>query len=138
MQNTQHSLFDPAFQAASIPAFIQTVMTQGASLAASISGGKDSDAMLRFLVKLYQSRGWKGEQIALFCDLGRIEWAGVTKDRGLKPCPSRTALPGSEHTPSTHLRGLPQQNSQNSLDSKEPDQVALANRLGHTACWKFP
>lgn len=47
-------------------------------LAVSISGGKDSDAMLRFLVKLHQARGWQGNLYGLFCDLGRIEWGGVT------------------------------------------------------------
>ena len=74
----QNSIFDPAFQADPIPAFIHTVMAQEAVLAASVSGGKDSDAMLRYLVKLHQAQGWRGNLLALFCDLGRIEWAGVT------------------------------------------------------------
>ena len=73
----QHSLFDPAFQSDSIPPFIQTVMNHGAHLACSVSGGKDSDAMLRFLAKLHWARRWRGDLFALFCDLGRIEWAGV-------------------------------------------------------------
>lgn len=74
----QNSLFDPAFQSNSIPAFLKTVMGYGPDLAVSISGGKDSDAMLRYVVKLHQAQGWRGNLIALFCDLGRIEWAGVT------------------------------------------------------------
>ena len=72
----QTYLFDAAYDN-SIPSFIQTVMTQGADLAVSISGGKDSDAMLRLLTKLHQARGWQGDLFALFCELGRIEWLGV-------------------------------------------------------------
>jgi 3'-phosphoadenosine 5'-phosphosulfate sulfotransferase (PAPS reductase)/FAD synthetase len=75
----QSSIFDPAYQEGSIPPFIQRVMAHGADLAGSASGGKDSDAMLRFLTKLHCARGWKGNFFALFCDLGRIEWAGVTE-----------------------------------------------------------
>ena len=74
----QTSLFDPAYDN-SIPNFVQSVMTHGADLAVSISGGKDSDAMLRFLAKLHQAKGWKGSLFALFCELGRIEWLGVNE-----------------------------------------------------------
>ena len=73
----QNSLFDPAYQQDSVPEFIRSLMEQGAALSVSISGGKDSDAMLRFLAKLYQANGWKGGLSALFCELGRIEWLGV-------------------------------------------------------------
>ncbi|MBE9180258.1 phosphoadenosine phosphosulfate reductase family protein [Oculatella sp. LEGE 06141] len=62
-----------------IPTFIERVMEHGADLAGSASGGKDSDAMLRFMSKLHQERGWKGNFFALFCELGRIEWVGVTE-----------------------------------------------------------
>ena len=75
----QSSLFDPAYQQDSIPKFIRSLMEQGAALSVSISGGKDSDAMLRFLAKLYQTNGWKGSLSALFCELGRIEWLGVVE-----------------------------------------------------------
>ena len=75
----QSSLFDPAYQQDSAPEFIQKIMGQGAALSVSISGGKDSDAMLRFLVKLYQANGWEGGLSTLFCELGRIEWLGVTE-----------------------------------------------------------
>lgn len=75
----QNSIFDPAFQSGYIPPLIQAVLAQGADLAASISGGKDSDAMLRFLAKLHQAQGWHGHLFALFCELGRIEWPGVTE-----------------------------------------------------------
>ena len=49
----------------------------GAALAISISGGKDSDAMLRHLVALHRAQGWKGELFAITADLGRIEWPGT-------------------------------------------------------------
>ena len=73
----QSSLFDPAYADNSIPSFIQTIMSYGADLAVSISGGKDSDAMLRLLTKLHPAKGWQGDLFALFCELGRIEWLGV-------------------------------------------------------------
>lgn len=52
-------------------------MRFGPDLAVSVSGGKDSDAMVRYLSALHQEQGWQGSLYALFCDLGRIEWAGV-------------------------------------------------------------
>ena len=52
-------------------------MEMGAALAISISGGKDSDAMLRHLVALHRIQGWKGELFAITADLGRIEWPGT-------------------------------------------------------------
>lgn len=75
----QISIFDPVYQQDSIPPFLDLVMSHGADLAVSASGGKDSDAMLRFTQKLHVARGWSGDLFALFCDLGRIEWAGVTE-----------------------------------------------------------
>ncbi|MEO0521148.1 MAG: phosphoadenosine phosphosulfate reductase family protein [Cyanobacteria bacterium P01_A01_bin.116] len=54
-------------------------MSHGADLAVSVSGGKDGDAMLRFLSKRHSAKGWTGQLFALFCDLGRIEWAGVSE-----------------------------------------------------------
>ena len=66
----QNSLLDAAYSENSTPAFVQTVMSAGADLAVSISGGKDSDAMIRFLAKLHQVRDWQGDLFALFCELG--------------------------------------------------------------------
>ena len=60
-----------------VPSFIQTVIESGATLAVSISGGKDSDAMLRYLVSKHRIEQWPIKMFALFCDLGRIEWPGV-------------------------------------------------------------
>ena len=57
--------------------FIGSVLAEGAALAISVSGGKDSDAMLRYLYQLWLEQGWPGDTFALFCELGRIEWPGV-------------------------------------------------------------
>jgi 3'-phosphoadenosine 5'-phosphosulfate sulfotransferase (PAPS reductase)/FAD synthetase len=60
-----------------LPPVIQQAMDMGAALVISVSGGKDSDAMLVATVKAYRAMGWSGPIFALFCDLGRIEWAGA-------------------------------------------------------------
>ena len=57
--------------------FIGSVLAEGAALAVSVSGGKDSDAMLHYLHQLSIEQQWPGDAFALFCELGRIEWAGV-------------------------------------------------------------
>ena len=62
-----------------VPGFMQSVLDAGATLAVSVSGGKDSDAMLRYLVNTHSTKNWTGELFSLFCDLGRIEWPGVSK-----------------------------------------------------------
>lgn len=62
-----------------VPSFMQSVLSTGATLAVSVSGGKDSDAMLRYLVSTHSAEGWTGELFSLFCDLGRIEWPGVSE-----------------------------------------------------------
>lgn len=59
--------------------FMQSVLGAGATLAISVSGGKDSDAMLRYLASTHSTENWTGELFALFCDLGRIEWPGVSE-----------------------------------------------------------
>src|SRR5262244_3340423 len=58
----------------SLPAAIEQQLERGAALAISISGGKDSQAMVRALVRLHRERGWTGEVFAIHADLGRIEW----------------------------------------------------------------
>ncbi|MEO0516307.1 MAG: phosphoadenosine phosphosulfate reductase family protein [Cyanobacteria bacterium P01_A01_bin.116] len=74
----QYSLFDISCEQASVSNFIKTVLEEGADLAVSVSGGKDSDAMLRFLSTQHRENDWQGDLLALFCDLGRIEWLGVS------------------------------------------------------------
>ena len=75
----QHSLFNTSSKQESIPSFIKTVLEDGAALSVSVSGGKDSDAMLRFLSAQYRENKWRGDLFGLFCDLGRIEWLGVSE-----------------------------------------------------------
>lgn len=57
-----------------LPPAIEAQLDGGAALAISISGGKDSQAMLVALVALHKQRGWKGDLFAIHADLGRIEW----------------------------------------------------------------
>jgi 3'-phosphoadenosine 5'-phosphosulfate sulfotransferase (PAPS reductase)/FAD synthetase len=57
-----------------LPPVIQKALDQGAALIISISGGKDSQAMLMALVIAYIRNGWTGPIYALHCDLGRAEW----------------------------------------------------------------
>jgi len=58
----------------SIPDQIRAELEAGAHLAISISGGKDSQAMLSALVRAHREHGWKGELFAIHADLGRMEW----------------------------------------------------------------
>ena len=79
-RNQQLSLFSPAAPAqgdTSVPAAVQQALDLGAAMAVSVSGGKDSDAMLRHLTALHQSQGWTGQLFAITADLGRIEWPGT-------------------------------------------------------------
>ena len=48
-----------------LPQAVQRALDAGAALAVSVSGGKDSDAMLRHLVALHSSHQWKGELFAI-------------------------------------------------------------------------
>ena len=78
--NQQLSLFSPTTPTrgdASIPSAVQQALSLGAALAVSVSGGKDSDAMLRHLTALHQSQGWTGQLFAITANLGRIEWPGT-------------------------------------------------------------
>ena len=67
----------PELEGLYLPPVIRQAMAMGAALVISVSGGKDSDAMLVATVKVYRAMGWSGPIFALFCDLGRIEWAGA-------------------------------------------------------------
>lgn len=79
-RNQQLSLFSPTAPTkgdASVPPAVQQALNLGAALAVSVSGGKDSDAMLRHLTALHQSQGWTGQLFAITADLGRSEWPGT-------------------------------------------------------------
>ena len=57
-----------------IPPEIESAMALGAALAVSISGGKDSQALLNVLSAWHRERAWPGPIVALHADLGRAEW----------------------------------------------------------------
>jgi 3'-phosphoadenosine 5'-phosphosulfate sulfotransferase (PAPS reductase)/FAD synthetase len=57
-----------------ITATLDTVLKDGATLIASISGGKDGQAMVNQLVIEYYHRHWTGPFYCLHMDLGRSEW----------------------------------------------------------------
>jgi 3'-phosphoadenosine 5'-phosphosulfate sulfotransferase (PAPS reductase)/FAD synthetase len=57
-----------------VPPEIDAAMTAGAALAISISGGKDSQAMLAALAALRLERGWSGAFYAVHANLGSAEW----------------------------------------------------------------
>ncbi len=56
------------------PDMIRHQLEQGAALAISISGGKDSQALLQALVREHKAQGWTGRVFAIHADLGRMEW----------------------------------------------------------------
>ncbi|RIK36108.1 MAG: hypothetical protein DCC55_28355 [Chloroflexi bacterium] len=60
--------------AIAIPEPIQTALDQGATLAISVSAGKDSQAMLYALTQERDRQGWPGEVFAIHACLGRMEW----------------------------------------------------------------
>jgi 3'-phosphoadenosine 5'-phosphosulfate sulfotransferase (PAPS reductase)/FAD synthetase len=57
-----------------VPNAVRQALEQGAALAISISGGKDSHAMIRMLPSWFRAQGYTGELYALHADLGRMEW----------------------------------------------------------------
>lgn len=67
-------------KALAMPAPIQEALEAGAALAVSVSGGKDSHAMLAALVQEHRARGWTGELYAVHSDLGRVEWGHFDPD----------------------------------------------------------
>lgn len=60
-----------------IPQLIQVLMAVGATIAISMSGGKDSLAQFYYVVGLYKKYGWTGQLFVVFADLGQIEWQGT-------------------------------------------------------------
>lgn len=57
-----------------VPAEIEMALEMGATLVISISGGKDSQAMLCKLPGMHAINRWPGTLFALHMDLGRAEW----------------------------------------------------------------
>lgn len=66
----------PFFQKAEVPEELLPVLNHAdCALAISISGGKDSQAQLKWLCQLHKQHGWKAKIFCIHADLGRIEWA---------------------------------------------------------------
>lgn len=57
-----------------IPQTIRELLEQGAHVLVNVSGGKDSDAMLKLLWDTYTEHGWHGDFRVVTCDLQRNEW----------------------------------------------------------------
>lgn len=77
----------PTFAPITVPAAVEAALGRGAALVVSISGGKDSQAMLNVLVDLHRTRGWTGPIVALHADLGRVEWQGDPSIPGFRSAP---------------------------------------------------
>jgi predicted phosphoadenosine phosphosulfate sulfurtransferase len=61
-------------RALAVPPEVESALELGAALAISISGGKDSQALLNTLAAWHRERRWPGPILALHADLGRAEW----------------------------------------------------------------
>lgn len=70
----QPALFPAAPAVLEIPEVIDRALGAGATLAVSISGGKDSQAMANDLSCALRKRAYPGVIFALHMDLGRAEW----------------------------------------------------------------
>lgn len=57
-----------------LPDAVRAALDNGAALALSISGGKDSQALLAACCAAYQANGWTGPLFAVHAGLGRMEW----------------------------------------------------------------
>lgn len=57
-----------------VPDVVERALEQGAALALSISGGKDSQALVYAVAAWYQQCNYPGACFAIFSDLGRAEW----------------------------------------------------------------
>jgi len=71
----QLSLFqEPPKTSLVVPPVIQQAIAVGATLAVSISGGKDSQAIANLLAAYWRENGLNNPIFALHMDLGRAEW----------------------------------------------------------------
>lgn len=57
-----------------IPPVIRQALEEGAALALSLSGGKDSQAELIRVTEAFRANGWLGPLFAIHAHLGRAEW----------------------------------------------------------------
>jgi len=75
-----------------VPSAVEAALDRGAALVVSISGGKDSQAMLNAMADMHRTRGWRGELVALHADLGRVEWQGDASVPGFRSAPEHVEL----------------------------------------------
>lgn len=61
-------------KAINLPDPIRDALDAGATLAISVSGGKDSQATQIALDREFRERGWTGQVFAVHAHLGRMEW----------------------------------------------------------------
>lgn len=61
-------------RALTLPTAVQGLLDRGAHLIVNVSGGKDSDCMLKLLWQASQRHRWTGDFRVVTCDLGRNEW----------------------------------------------------------------
>lgn len=73
----QLSLLGDSGRTIQVPTAIHKALSAGFALAISVSGGKDSDAMARAIVRWFRQQGFPGRCYLIHAHLGRIEWAGV-------------------------------------------------------------
>lgn len=73
--NHQLDLFSAEPAELLVPMVIRRALSEGAALAISISGGKDSHALLIELTRWFQAEGFAGQLYAVHADLGRAEWS---------------------------------------------------------------
>ncbi|HEY1015323.1 MAG TPA: phosphoadenosine phosphosulfate reductase family protein [Herpetosiphonaceae bacterium] len=57
-----------------LPDDVRAVLAAGAALVVSISGGKDSQALLAALATAHREYSWPGPLVAVHAHLGRAEW----------------------------------------------------------------
>lgn len=57
-----------------LPSEIGTALANGAALSISLSGGKDSQAMLNSVMAARAAHGWTGPVFGIHAHLGRAEW----------------------------------------------------------------
>jgi len=79
------------FAPVTLPSAVEAALDRGAALAISISGGKDSQAMLNVMADLHRTRGWTGDLVALHADLGRVEWQGQADIPGFRSASEHVA-----------------------------------------------
>lgn len=62
-------------RAINLPDEVRVALEMGATLAVSISGGKDGQAMLNAVVSAHKAHGWTGSIFAVHAHLGVMEWS---------------------------------------------------------------